>query len=116
MNKQPAVITNSNIHHYLAEKGAEPEAFRVVELVEYRDTMNDGVYEHFGRKFHVVPAELADEAVSVRYDFTHTGIYLLNEKDEKIGEKTVGIGYDDILVPTILSVEELLYQLEKMPQ
>lgn len=109
--KAPQPIADQVILDYLAKHGQNPEHFRIVELDEFRDVMNSGDFEHMGLKKHVVPVALAKEAAVIDYDFTHTGIKLYNETDDQIGEKTVGLGYDDIVIPTVFSVEDLYHQV-----
>lgn len=115
MKQNPLAVNDTHVEAYLKSHGENPADYRIVELEEYRDVMNSGYFEHQGRKAHVVSVDVANEATGIRYDFTHTGIQVLNDQNEAIGESSVGLGYDDLAKPTAFSVEDLHLTL-KIPQ
>ena len=104
MDKQ--MITDKNALAYLEKCGHKPEDFRMVEIDVYADLMNDGNFNYLGKEMYVVKEEFAEEVALIGYNFTHTKVTLYNKAEEEL-DATIGIGYDDLCVPTAFSLGDV---------
>jgi hypothetical protein len=62
------------------------------------------------RSSRSVPANIAEKATTIAYDFTCTGIEIYNDQKELLGS-TAGLDYSDIVAPTAFAVDDLYIHL-----
>jgi hypothetical protein len=72
--------------------------------------MNSRQFDGMGIQQHVVPANIAEKATTIAYDFTCTGIKIYNDQKELLGS-TAGLDYSDIVAPTAFAVDDLYIHL-----